>query len=101
MLAKYGIGHISNGLASFTIGSGIVLAVILLLYCYFRIKRLLPYGIIFSLLIFLFWLLCINSEGGLIACNVYLNFWFFWEKEKEILFNDRNIKRNSEIILYH
>jgi hypothetical protein len=81
LLASYGVVNISNGLASFVIDGGIVLTAIWLIIMYFRIKKLLPYGFIFSLMVFVFYLLCINSEGVFLN-PLFLSFLFPWADER-------------------
>ena len=80
ILADEGVTNISNGMAAFLMGAGLVLGVFFLAWTYIRMKKAMPYGRLCNVLIFTFYLLCINSEGGVLARLVYLTFLFEWKK---------------------
>lgn len=81
ILNEYGILYMSNGLASFLIGSGLVLGITYLVYVFFRMKMLMNQGIIYSLLTFGFYLMCVNASSGVLN-PIYLVFLFKWMDEK-------------------
>lgn len=62
-LQQYGIVNISNGLASFAMNAGVILTVIILILMIKNISEKFPYGICFTIGAFVFYLLCVNSEG--------------------------------------
>ena len=62
-LQQYGIVNISNGLASFAMNAGVILTVIILILMIKNIREKFPYGICFTIGAFVFYLLCVNSEG--------------------------------------
>lgn len=62
-LQQYGIVNISNGLASFAMNAGVILTVIILILMIKNISEKFPYGICFTIGAFIFYLLCVNSEG--------------------------------------
>lgn len=70
LLKQYGIVNISNGLASFAIKAGVVIAVVWVLVMFYKLSKAHNLGRWSNILICLFYLLCINSEG------VFLNILF-------------------------
>ncbi|MCD7791021.1 MAG: hypothetical protein LUH55_10990 [Bacteroides thetaiotaomicron] len=82
-LALYGVVNNSNGLASLLTGSGLVLGFAFLYMTYRGMKRSMPYGALFSILVFVFYLMCVNSEGGTISILIYLAFLFEWNTDEQ------------------
>lgn len=78
--ADYGIGNISNGFISFAIGAGIIIALLYLIFSFIGLSRQFKHGLVHSILIFIFFFLCINSEGGLLR-PLYLILFFLWKDE--------------------
>ncbi len=81
ILKLYGVVNISNGMANFLIGSGLILGAGLLIFTFKGIKKQFNRGILFAVFIFAFYLLSINSEGGVLN-PLYLTFLFCWKREK-------------------
>lgn len=81
ILNEHGILYMSNGLASFLIGSGLVMGLAYLTYTFLRIKKILGQHIIYSMFAFGFYLLCVNASSGVLN-PIYLAFMFKWENEK-------------------
>lgn len=63
LLKSYGIVNISNGLVSFVIKAGVVIAVVWVLVMFYKLSKAHDLGIRSNILICIFYLLCINSEG--------------------------------------
>lgn len=78
ILAAYGVVNNSNGLAGFLTGSGLILGAAFLYLTYRGMKRSMPYGLFFNVLVFVFYLMCVNSEGGTVSILIYLAFLFEW-----------------------
>lgn len=78
--SDYGIGNISNGFISFAIGAGIIIALLYLIFSFIGVSRQFKHGLVHSILIFIFFFLCINSEGGLLR-PFYLVLFFLWKDE--------------------
>lgn len=70
LLNSYGIVNISNGLASFAIKAGVVTAVVWVWMMFYKLSKVHDLGLWSNILVCLFYLLCINSEG------VFLNILF-------------------------
>lgn len=62
-LQQYGIVNISNGLASFAMNAGVILTITALILMFKNISKKMPYGVVFTIGAFIFYLLCVNSEG--------------------------------------
>lgn len=79
LLKLYGIGMISNGLASLTISAGLVLTGVYIFEIFRGTKRQFNEGIAYTLLVFLVYILILNAEGG--ALNlIFLYNIFRWKK---------------------
>lgn len=63
LLNSYGIVNISNGLASFAIKAGVVTALVWAFVMFYKLSKVHDLGKWSNILICLFYLLCINSEG--------------------------------------
>lgn len=83
ILKTYGIISISNGMASFLTGSGLLLGVLFLVRTYCGMRKSMPYGTIFNILVFVFYLMCVNSEGGVLSILMYLIFLFEWDNSEK------------------
>lgn len=52
-----------DGLASFAMNAGVILTITALILMFKNISKKLPYGVVFTIGAFIFYLLCVNSEG--------------------------------------
>lgn len=83
-LKSFGVVNISNGLASFLIDAGLLLGVGYLSLIYRGMKNSFRNaGTMFYLLVFVFFLLCVNSEGGALGILLYLIYMFNWQREEK------------------
>lgn len=83
-LKSFGVVNISNGLASFLIDAGLLLGVGYLSLIYHGMKNSFRNaGTMFYLLVFVFFLLCVNSEGGALGILLYLIYMFNWKREEK------------------
>ena len=62
-LQRYGIVNISNGLASFAMDAGVIITIAILIMMFKNIGKKMPYGVVFAIGVFVFYFLCVNSEG--------------------------------------
>lgn len=88
MLSNYGIVNISNGMASFFIKSGYIFGLLLLFVTYNGMRKKFNRGYLYSLFAFFFYLMCINSEGGMLN-PIYLQFMFYWRMNQGELINEK------------
>lgn len=93
VLSQYGIKNISNGMASYAIRAGVIATIIMLVLLYKGIIRNMPYGKMNNLLLFIFVLVCVNTEGCFM--NLFmLALIFKWKvSEREVQYN--GVKRND------
>lgn len=66
VLRGYEIQYMSNGLASFLIGTGLVVGGIFLLTYFLKLGKAMPYGILFQICAFAVFLVCTNSSSGVL-----------------------------------
>lgn len=84
VLKSFDVVNISNGLASFLIDAGLLLGIGYLALIYNGIKKnFINAGTMFHLLVFVFFLLCVNSEGGALGILLYLTYMFNWQQGED------------------
>ena len=85
VLKSFDVVNISNGLASLLINVGVILGIAYLLLIFNGIRASFGKraGRAFHILVFLFYLLCVNSEGGALGILIYITYMFKWRTEEE------------------
>lgn len=79
VLREHGIQYMSNGLASFLIGTGLIVGGFFLLTYFIKVGEVMPYGILFQICAFGVFLICTNSSSGVLN-PVNLIFIMNWMK---------------------
>ena len=80
ILAGYGVKNISSGMGLFAARNGLVITALWLFAMWKKIKHYFNYGNMFVLCFFIFYLMCVNSEG-LFANTLLLAFFGRWKED--------------------